>query len=197
MYFYRCVASAAHFIFRRSNDMKQTQRILSFLFAVLLLAMMLPICIGSLPTALAYNTGDIIAFGTYPQTKVEETPALKSSADAAAWRSYGYYSGTGETDDGNMEPSDYMIFADFFCDGEKYRAVLLNEYRPITTGDRKNTYGGQDTVIDDIGYRTNQVYYFKYEPITWRVLDPNTGLVICEKNNRCTDISKHVVPFRR
>ena len=33
---------------------------------------------------------------------------------------------------------------------------------------------------EDNGYTPNNIYYFKYEPLKWRVLDPSTGLVLCE-----------------
>lgn len=30
------------------------------------------------------------------------------------------------------------------------------------------------------GYELNKVYYFRYDPVIWRMLDPGTGLAICE-----------------
>ena len=124
-----------------------------------------------------YNVGDQIQFGTYPQTRVDETPELQAAAQAATWTSYNYYTGTGELTDGNMTPSDYMQFADFFCDGAKYRAVKFTQYRPDFTG---HTSDISNTYQDDNCYVLNTVYYFKYELLTWRILDPTTGYVMCE-----------------
>ena len=75
-----------------------------------------------------------------------------------------------------MKPSDYMKYADIVFSGNKYRAVTFSEYRPYCTG-----YTHSDgTYQDDNGYYTGNTYYFKYEPLKWRVLDASTGLVICD-----------------
>lgn len=121
-------------------------------------------------------TGTVINFGSYPQSKVTDSATI-SALDSVTknWKSYNYYSGTGDWDDGNMTSSDYMLYADIKLGGEKYRAVTFSEYRPYCTGDTHS----DGTYQDDNGYFTNNVYYFKYEPLKWRVLDASTGLVIC------------------
>ena len=121
-------------------------------------------------------TGSIINFGSYPQSKVTDSATI-SALDSITknWKSYNYYSGTGELDNGNMASSDYMLYADFLYGGEKYRAVTFSEYRPYCTG-----YTQSNTYQDDNGYYTNNIYYFKYEPLKWRVLDAVTGLVVCD-----------------
>lgn len=35
---------------------------------------------------------------------------------------------------------------------------------------------------DNNGYYLNTTYFFKYEPLTWTVLDPEEGFVIAEKS---------------
>ena len=127
-------------------------------------------------TVSAVNVGDIILFGNYPQTKVSETTALKNAANAATWKSYGYYVGTGSYD-GNMAASDLMKYADFVSGDVKYRAVKFTKYRPSNT---IYLSGADNSQQDDNGYSTNTIYYFKYEPIEWRILDPSTGLILCE-----------------
>lgn len=122
-------------------------------------------------------TGTIINFGSYPQNKVTDSATI-SALDSVTknWKSYNYYSGTGNRDDGNMISSDYMKYADFLYGDSKYRAVNFCKYRPFCTG----YYEHSDiTYQDNNGYYTNNVYYFKYEPLKWRVLDASTGLVIC------------------
>ena len=123
-------------------------------------------------------TGTIINFGSYPQSKVTDSLTI-SALDSVTknWKSYNYYSGTGDLYDGNMEPNDYMKYADIVFNGNKYRAVTFSEYRPNYTG---NTSSLSNTYQDDNGYYTGNVYYFKYEPLKWRVLDASTGLVICD-----------------
>ena len=123
-------------------------------------------------------TGTIINFGSYPQSKVTDSATLKKLDNASKqWESYEYYSGTGDWDDGNMEPSDYMKYADIKLGGSKYRAVTFSEYRPYYTG---YTSSSSNTYQNDNGYYTGNVYYFKYEPLKWRVLDASTGLVVCD-----------------
>lgn len=123
-------------------------------------------------------TGTVINFGSYPQSKVTDSATLKKLDNASKqWESYEYYSGTGDLDDSNMEPSDYMKYADIKLGGNKYRAVTFSEYRPYWTG---YTSTSNSSSQDDNGYYTNNVYYFKYEPLKWRVLDAVTGLVVCD-----------------
>jgi|LSQX01.2.fsa_nt_gb uncharacterized protein YjdB len=123
-----------------------------------------------------WRVGDIGTFGSYPQTRVTDSATLSAlNAKTLNWVSYGYYSGTGNT--GSMTQSDYMKYADVTHGGSKYRAVKFTSYRPYYT-----TYSSSasNTYQDENGYYTNTVYWFKYEPLRWRVLDPSSGLVMCE-----------------
>ena len=123
-------------------------------------------------------TGTVINFGSYPQSRVNDTVTINQLDGVTKnWKSYNYYSGTGDWDDGNMKPSDYMQYADFTYGGNKYRAVTFSEYRPYGTG---YTSSSSNSYQDDNGYYTGNVYYFKYEPLKWRVLDASTGLVVCD-----------------
>ena len=122
-------------------------------------------------------TGTIINFGSYPQSKVTDSTLIsKLDKEPKQWESYEYYTGTGTVDDGQMQPSDYMKYADFKYNGSKYRAVTFSQYRPWWTGEISST---SNTYQDDNGYYTGNVYYFKYEPLKWRVLDASEGLVMC------------------
>lgn len=126
----------------------------------------------------AEKTGDIIKFGSYPQSKVTDEAIIDGlNSQSLSWKSYNYYSGTGSWEDGNMKPSDYMKYADIVFNGNKYRAVTFSKYRPCGTG---YTSSSSTTYQDDNGYYTGNVYYFKYEPLKWRVLDASTGLVVCD-----------------
>lgn len=121
-----------------------------------------------------YKVGDIVEFGSYPQSRVMNSSLVSSlNSVSKKWVSYGYYSGTG--DYGTMVQGDWMKYADFTYNGTKYRAVTFSQYRPYMT-DYLSSYSCQE----DNGYTPNNIYYFKYEPLKWRVLDPSTGLVLCE-----------------
>ncbi|MBE6784451.1 MAG: hypothetical protein E7536_10645 [Ruminococcaceae bacterium] len=123
------------------------------------------------------KTGDIIEFGSYPQTRVTDVELIAAlDSQHKNWISYEYYSGTDKYSD-KSEPGDWMKYADITYGEQKYRAVTFSKYRPIrscsepfedSSPQRKN------------GYYTGSVYYFLYEPIEWRVLDPKEGLVMCE-----------------
>ncbi len=127
-----------------------------------------------------YAVGDIIEFGSYPQSEVTDEETLTAlNSQKLNWVSYGYYSGDGNGSYGSMIASDYMRYADEVYDGNKYRAVTFEFYRPWWT-EEKSTTDTAKTSQDDNGYYINTVYWFKYESIEWRVLDPETGLIICE-----------------
>ncbi|HBL41558.1 MAG TPA: hypothetical protein DDY98_08405, partial [Ruminococcaceae bacterium] len=128
-----------------------------------------------------YSSDEVISFGSYPQSFVADESmiaVLNRESNALAWTSYGYYSGTGSADDGNMAPGDYMKYKDFTYNGEKYRAVTFTSFRPTSTG---KACSADTSVQDDNGFAENAVYFFKYEPLTWRVLDPKTGYMVCTK----------------
>ena len=129
-----------------------------------------------------YKVGDIAEFGSYPQSRVTNSSLVSSlNSVSKKWVSYGYYSGTGHysgTEDyGGMVQGDWMKYADFTYNGTKYRAVTFSQYRPWCTSYK---HSSDCTYQDDNGYTPNNIYYFKYEPLKWRVLDPSTGLVLCE-----------------
>ena len=123
-----------------------------------------------------YKVGDIVEFGSYPQSRVTNSSLVSAlNKVSKKWVSYGYYSGTGDW--GTMVQGDWMKYADFTYNGTKYRAVTFSQYRPYRTYESSSTGNSNQ---DNNGYTPNNIYYFKYEPLKWRVLDPSTGLVLCE-----------------
>lgn len=120
-----------------------------------------------------------IKFGSYPQSRVRDEK-LVSELNRIKTEpvSYGYYSGTGVYDDGKMTSSDYMRYSDVCYNGSRYRGVVFDRYRPAFTGCLTTDADG--TYQDDNGYECGKTYWFKYEPLEWRVIDPETGYVICE-----------------
>lgn len=126
------------------------------------------------------NKGDIIELGSYPQQRVTDE-ALLSALDSQEkdWISYNYYSRTDGESAGSMESGDWMKYADFTYDGIKYRAVTFSKYMPDCTFDEASEDYSYSTQEEN-GYKVNNVYYFRYDPIVWCVLDPESGLVMCE-----------------
>lgn len=126
-----------------------------------------------------YNVGDTFELGSYPQSKVTDITTLSAlNAIQKTYTSYSYMSGDGTT--GSMTSSDYMKYCDITYGTDKYRAVTFTSYRPRTvykTASDNTNLGFQD----NNGYTLNTVYYFKFEPIVWKVLDPSTGLAVTEK----------------
>ena len=123
-----------------------------------------------------------IYFGAYPQSKVTDKTLkskLKSSAGAfptssnsGNWTSYGYYiSGS---------VSNYMWYIDKEYEGEKYRGVYFTSYRPNWTTDSSSSYNNSNQY--DNGYLKGNLYWFKYEPIKWRILSEGSGkaLILAE-----------------
>ena len=130
-------------------------------------------------TISSYSQGDIIGFGWYPQNKITDSDTIAAlNAKDGEWISYGYYSGTGDPDDGNMVSGDYMRYKDVVYGSNKYRGVVFDTYRPCNTSDTTST--SADTYQDDNSYTCGNVYWFRYEPIEWRVLDPDTGMIMAE-----------------
>lgn len=128
------------------------------------------------------TVGDTFEFGSYPQTEIKNDAykaKLESAcnSDISAWVDYGYYSGSGFSD-GRMAPvKNMMLYKDFYYSGYKYRAVKINSYRPKRTGGLPSS--DQYSYQDDNKYYINNTYYFKFETIEWRVLNPNDGYVMC------------------
>lgn len=115
-------------------------------------------------------TGTIINFGSYPQSEVTNSTLISKLETAGSkyqWVDY-YYAGTGDWDDGNTKPVADMMLKDITYGDSKYRAVKIKKYRPSSSAQSNN------------GYYSDNVYYFKYEPLKWRVLNASTGLVVCD-----------------
>ena len=180
------------------NNMKTGKRVLSIFLATLMVVLVVPVVpvVHAAAPEFDYSSmgaadgtgsaddfsnggtqGGIIQFGAYPQTKETDSAIVSALNDCADnWISYGYYSGSGSTVDGQMQPSDYMQYCDVKYGDNKYRGVTFSQYRPWFTG---YTSSASHTYQDNYGYNTETTYWFKYEPLQWKVLDPSEGLVLC------------------
>ncbi|HOJ44835.1 MAG TPA: DUF6273 domain-containing protein [Bacilli bacterium] len=119
---------------------------------------------------LPLEPGDIYEFGTYPQSKVTDSALLTSLSSAAgtlpsssnpqAWTDYGYYQ--------YEQVTSFMWYIDIDYNLDTYRGVYFSSYRPIETSDGADR---TTSIQDENGYLKEATYWFKYEPLAWRVLD--------------------------
>lgn len=155
--------------------MKKTKKILSLVLAVIMIVCTVPMAYAEGNT---YKVGDIIQFGSYPQSEVKDF-ALIAELGAKApswdeWTSYGYYWGIGNH---VAMQHDWMRYTDIEYGGNIYRGVRFTDYRSVYTNDGSGEFSSNQ---DDNGYISNMTYWFRFEPLDWRILDPETGFVMCE-----------------
>lgn len=130
----------------------------------------------------AYRSGDTFTCGSYPQSKVTDSAVLngiKGVENNYQWKSYNYYCNTGsESKENVVSVEKMMYYKDVKYNGSTFRAVKINSYRPYST---LRTSSSSNSQQYRNGYSEGKTYYFKFEPLTWRVLSPKEGLVICTK----------------
>ena len=114
-----------------------------------------------------------VTFGSYPQSLVTDD-AVKATLDSKIgllptstnnydWTSYGYYISS-------SNDTNFMWYQDITLDNNKYRAVYFTSYRPYSTSSSTSS-STSNTYQDDNGYYTSTVYYFRFDPIIWKVLE--------------------------
>lgn len=125
--------------------------------------------------AAEYATGDVFTLGSYPQSMVTDKDLLgELNSYSFSWEDADSFSGNGSI--GSMNADGSVKTFDVEHGGEKYRAVKFSAYRPELTyrqATEKNSYQ------DDNGYNINTVYWFKYEPLKWRVIS-SEGIAVSE-----------------
>lgn len=118
-----------------------------------------------------YSVGDTVEFGSYPQSEVTDSKLISKLTSKAGstdkWISYNYYI--------NSKQSDFMKYKDISYKGEKYRGVYFSSYRP----DRTSYSSSEDySYQDDNGFYTSDIYWFRYEPVSWTVFDADAGFIV-------------------
>ena len=122
-------------------------------------------------TAGSLVTGDTFYFGMYPQSLVSDGTLISClNAVECEMKTYGYIQNS-NAGTHNREVID-MTYADIAYNGEAYRKVTINQYRPDYTLSSSNK---NDSYQDEQGYTVGNTYYFKWEPIVWQVLAKETG----------------------
>ena len=110
---------------------------------------------------------DTIYFGMYPQTRITDGATIvKLGGFDNTWTSYGYVI--------NGAITEFMYYKDVILAGVKYRGVYFTKYRPYMC-----TYSGiaGNSFQDDNGYYTSTIYWFKYEPIEWKIIQSDDSQV--------------------
>ncbi len=151
------------------------KRFLSLLLTAILLIGVIAVP-GVTVSAAEIKTGTLVTFGSYPQSRVTDQSLLdKLDAQPLKWTYYDYYANGGR--------EDYMKYADITYSGARYRAVTFTHYRPYEWQIRissDNIVNNSFAEQDNNGYMPNRVYWFRYEPVVWRVLDAGAGLMMTE-----------------
>ena len=137
-----------------------------FLSVILISLLMLSIVPFAYAEETTYKVGDIIQFGSYPQSEVKDEALIAKLNSLAPewkdWTSYEYYFYNEETY--SLEKGDYARYVDIEVAGKKYRGVRYTK-----------TAGGVYN-----GYEIGTTYWFKFETLEWIVLDPEEGFVLCK-----------------
>lgn len=153
----------------------------SIIFTAIMLAVLalFPCCL--VHAERSFSVGDTVVFGSYPQTEItDESLLAELNSLTLDWVSYNYYAGDGN---GNEVPQDFMKYADIEYNGNRYRAVKFTKHRPRAVISDLFDYSDDKKLLtkqDDYGYFANNIYWFKYEPLRWKVLDPDDGFLLCE-----------------
>ena len=112
------------------------------------------------------DDGKHLCFGSYPQDRVTDEKLINElnglagklpvKTNSYGWTAYKY------AWDKNGSTLKLMWYIDIGHGGEKYRGVYFISYRSLYTQSAN-------------GYSINNVYWFKFMPISWRVLEKKSG----------------------
>ena len=138
--------------------------------------------------------GNKIYFGSYPQTEVtaddlkatlnEKAGELPTGENAQGWTSYGYYN--------KGEESSFMWYVDVEADGEKYRGVYFTSYRSYHFDESSSV---ENSYQDNNGYDMSKVYWFKYDPIVWTIINEveNEDVAPVKINDNFMSVEKNML----
>lgn len=119
--------------------------------------------------------GKTITLGSYPQSRVTNSELLEQlnklvqspQQGDTTWTSYNYYI--------DNEAEGYMLYKDVEHQGARYRAVYMEKLRPYRTSHSSKE---ERSFQDENGYKVGEFYWFKWEPVNWRVLKRNNNSVV-------------------
>lgn len=110
--------------------------------------------------------GNYIYFGYWPQTlERDENVIAKLNEVAGTIPEYTIYTVLEKPENWSYyENSKDIWYIDVIYSGTKYRGIYMKEFRPAVYGSLGYSK------ISENGYTNHQVYWFKVEPIKWRIL---------------------------
>lgn len=123
------------------------------------------------------SIGGGFEYGYFPQSRVTDEELIEVLNDIdCEWVSYPFSDGTRDDTNAELILSEHMWYKDVSYNGEKYRAVTFDKYRVRNVGEISSE---GNSYQDENGYYINNIYWFKYDPIQWVIIDPESGFVIC------------------
>lgn len=150
---------------------KNGKRIIAGIMTLIILMTMIPMTVIAEAEETTYKVGSIIEYGNYPQSEVKDEELLSElNALSFEWKTMKSYCWNGSANP--PKEIDTIKYADVTYNDNKYRVVKnCGDKSTILT----STYDSK--IAAKYGYNVGP-YWFKYEPIRWKVLDPQTGYVI-------------------
>lgn len=100
----------------------------------------------------SYQTGEFIFFGSYPQTMVSDEQLIEALGAQP------------------LQADGTVVYRQ-----DRYLKALFTEYTTFLSTDIPNEV---NSCQDDNGYFADTVYWFKYEPVRWRVLEKKDGRLL-------------------
>lgn len=136
------------------------KKILQFLCSGLIILCMLPVFSIASVAEDVYEAGDVLTLGSYPQTHITDEALINDLNGAAAdseWQTLPY------AQSGSLE---LVKYSDIKYEDIMYRRIRI--LRSLSGAAARN------------GYNTGDVYWFRFEPINWILLDADSGFAISE-----------------
>ena len=126
------------------------------------------------------DKGTFILMGCYPQAEVEDIDILNALDKLAGSTQHSIDTRIWDTFDELKYYRDKCWYKDIELDGERYRGIYFREYKP----DLADEYGTSDCFSHQmsLGHTKGNVYWYKWLPIKWRILNEADGLatLICD-----------------
>jgi len=124
---------------------------------------------------------NLVCFGSYPQTLEKDEEIINLlKGKSITWKNFNYLSNYSF-----LTAKDYNVTmwrGDVSLGTDKYLAIKLTAYRPYSSSLDENIYGDSSSQ-DDYGYEINKIYFFKYEPIKWTIIEENNGRYLLMAND--------------
>ncbi|MBR2589635.1 MAG: hypothetical protein IKE65_01780 [Clostridia bacterium] len=123
----------------------------------------------------SYYKGQQLSLGSYPQSLVSDKETLAALGELELDWKYFDDCYAGEDYYGTMKRTDCMKYADVACNASRYRAVVIEQFRPNSV---LSPATAEESRQDENGFEQNKVYWFHYEPIRWTIVNPSQGLML-------------------